>query len=364
MRCPLSTTGDSGEGRKLRLHLAILGLLLVGLAPARAGEGGDGQERPVNPFAVERPVRLDAVPGELVRSDGTVHRGGILLTREKRLELYCDAEKKWHKLKLKDLAVIKWTVEFEREEREWRWKESGSDVKVYTGRKKIDRRYKTAVTRKDGTKVEGHIRGTVIYVQPKEGQKKRFFIYWNHPSDFDQKPEDLVYVEEVRFGEEHAREPEGQKLTPEKAKALQPVIDNLASELKKISGKYPEMKAFDAEKAKSRRENALALGYKHELKSSAKWPPKAGDFGGNGFFLRFSIWASVDTKFTDWDGNWKGGFPSCWTEHLNNFGLHLTADVFASGNPSPGVLRAVKSLVQAHVDKVKALDKAAGKEAR
>ncbi len=196
----------------------LAGLVLC----ASAARGGERAEPP-NPFGVKKAPRPEAVPGKLVRSDGAVHRGRIFLTRDKRLELYCDSEKKWYKLKLADLAGIKWVIEFEKEEKEWRWKESGSDVKVLTGRKKIDRRYKTVVTRKDGKKVEGHIRGTVVYVQPEKGKKKKFFIYWNHPSNFDQKPADLIYTKEIHFGTEHAREPKkpekGSEKRPEPPKA-------------------------------------------------------------------------------------------------------------------------------------------------
>jgi hypothetical protein len=75
----------------------------------------------------------------------------------------------------------------------------------------------------DGKKMTGHIRGTVIYVvAAKKGagdgeapaEPQRFFLYWNHPGDFDQKPEDLVYVKEIVFGEEAAKEPEKKPESP------------------------------------------------------------------------------------------------------------------------------------------------------
>jgi hypothetical protein len=168
---------------------------------------GAEAEDPPNPFGPREAVQPEAVAGKLVRSNGETVRGRIFLTRDKRLELFCDAEKKWYKLKLKDLSSLEWVVEFEKEEKEWRWKESGSDVKVLTGRVKVDRRYRTVATRMDGTKVEGHIRGTVVYVRTAAGARRKFFLYWNHPSDFNQKPEDLVYVKEIRLGAEHAAEP-------------------------------------------------------------------------------------------------------------------------------------------------------------
>ena len=187
---------------------ALLAILLVVPGMARPVEPAGGEPPPPNPFEKPPAERPDAVPGRLERSDGGVFRGRLYLTRDKRLELYADAEKKWHQLKLEDLAALRWEVEFEQEEREWRWKENGSDEKVYTGRKKVDRRYRTVAKRKDGTEIRGHIRGTVIYVKPEKGEERRFFLYWNQPADFDQKPEDLVYVKEVVFGEEAAKEPE------------------------------------------------------------------------------------------------------------------------------------------------------------
>ncbi len=182
---------------------AVLGAMLAVASCAFGAEGGD----PPNPFGPREAEQPEAVDGKLVRSNGDVVRGSIFLTRDKRLELFCDAEKKWYKLKLEDLSSLEWVVEFEKEEKEWRWKESGSDVKVLTGRVKVDRRYKTVATRRDGTKLEGHIRGTVVYVRTASSAKRKFFLYWNHPSDFDQKPEDLIYVKEIRFGAEHAAEP-------------------------------------------------------------------------------------------------------------------------------------------------------------
>jgi hypothetical protein len=191
----------------IRLIILALALVLPALA-ARPGEPAGEEPDPPNPFEKPPAERPDAVPGKLERSDGSVFRGKVYLTRDKRLELYADAEKKWHQLKLEDLAALRWEVEFEQEEAEWRWKENGSDEKVLTGRKKVDRRYRTIAKRKDGTEVRGHIRGTVIYVKPEKAEERRFFLYWNQPADFDQKPEDLVYVKEVLFGEEAAREPE------------------------------------------------------------------------------------------------------------------------------------------------------------
>jgi hypothetical protein len=326
----------------------IAALLLVGpLLAARGGE--DPGEEPPNPFAAERPKRRDAVPGKLVRSDGKVHRGRIYLTRDKRLELYCDSEKKWHNLRLRDLESLEWKVEFEKEEREWRWKESGSDVKVYTGRKKVDRRYKTVVVKKGGTRIEGHIRGTVIYVQPGKGGRKKFFLYWNHPSDFDQKPEDLVHVKEVRFGEEHAKEPP-KRLSGAQVKAVAGVLEGLAEELKKLSARYPEMKSFDAGSVKMRGPLRFELRYEHDVRVQ----PKLYKWGKHGIIISFVL------------GPPRPGQPFVGMRdaELPNLGLRLCYGVMTGKKPSAGVADEILKAMIAHGDRLKKIDAAAGKKDR
>jgi len=75
----------------------------------------------------------------------------------------------------------------------------------------VDRKYLCTAVKADGAKVEGHVRGAPIYVDDGK-ETRRFMLLWNSPGDFDQKPADLVYVKEVVFGEEAAKEPEKQSL--------------------------------------------------------------------------------------------------------------------------------------------------------
>ena len=91
--------------------------------------GALGAEEPaVNPFAPRRTERVDAVEGRLTLSDGKEHEGRLYLTRDKRLEVFDTTREKWFKLKLKDIARISFEIEEERVEKDWRWKEGGSDV--------------------------------------------------------------------------------------------------------------------------------------------------------------------------------------------------------------------------------------------
>jgi hypothetical protein len=240
-----------------RYALSLILAILAGFATGsvRCGE----EEEPANPFGPRVAKRSDAIPGLLTRSNGDAFAGRIYLTRDKRLELYSDKDKKWYKLKLKDLASIRWDVEFEKQEREWRWKDSGSDVKVYTGRKKIDRRYKTVAVKKDGTSIEGHLRGTVVYVES-SSVKRKYFLYWNHPASFDQKPEDLIYTRRIDFGAAHYPLPEKwSPLSRSQTGLIEPVFARLEKRLAALGVKHPELKGLGRNRKKLESQDGACL---------------------------------------------------------------------------------------------------------
>ncbi len=241
--------------RECALTLILAIMACCAAASVRCAQG----QEPPNPFGPRVPQRRDAVPGLITRSNGDAYAGRVYLTRDKRLELYSDGEKKWYKLKLKDLSSLTWKVEFERKEKEWRWKDSGSDVKVLTGRTKIDRKYKTVALRKDGKKIEGHVRGTVIYVQSSE-LKRKYFLYWNHPSEFGQKPEDLCYVMRIDLDAKHYPMPEKRSpLTRSQLSTTEPVFESLEKELKLLASKHDELKNLGKSRYKLESQEGLTL---------------------------------------------------------------------------------------------------------
>jgi len=252
-----------------RCTLALI-LAVMACRPASVSRCGE-EDGPPNPFGPRVAHRSDAVSGLLTRSNGDAYAGRIHLTRDKRLELYCDAEKEWYKLKLKNLRSLEWVVEFERQEKEWRWKDSGSDVKVYTGRTKIDRRYKTVAITKDGKRIEGHIRGTVIYVRTSETRRK-YFLYWNHPSEFGQKPADLDYVRRIDFDAKHYPVPEKwPPLTRRQLDAVNPVCDALESELAVLGRRHVELKDLGGARAKLESQKGVELTVRNARGSGVRF---------------------------------------------------------------------------------------------
>jgi hypothetical protein len=175
-------------------------LAAVSLGAAGAAAWGGEEPKPVSPFApnVQAPPRTDARLGAVTLSDGQVVKGLVMFTRGRKLEIFEDAAKKWHAFEMAQLSRLDTEVEEEKEEREWRWKEGGSDVKVYTGRTYIDRKYLTRLTLADWkTRVAGHVRGTVFFVQPTGGDPMRFFLRHDERGEYNQKSAEIVYPRSV-----------------------------------------------------------------------------------------------------------------------------------------------------------------------
>jgi len=158
------------------------------------------EEAPVSPFGRRTRERADAVEGTLSTSDGKTYEGKLYLTRDKKLEVFDLDRKKWYKLKLKEIASLRFEIESEIEEKEWRWKEGGSDVKVYTGRSYFDRKYIVNVKLSSGESLRGHVRGAPIYVKGEGGKAVRFMLRKDQRGEWGQKPDQIVYVKEIVFG--------------------------------------------------------------------------------------------------------------------------------------------------------------------
>ena len=154
---------------------AVTGDLLLLVPGAQAG--ASGQEPPaLNPFGsrAERAdqKRDDAVPGYLETSDGKVHPGQITLTRDARLKIFDEQQKKHREIPLKAIKRIDCTVLKEWVEEEWRFKENASDEKYFTGRTYPAREYTHTITLQNGQKIEGTLSG-IVYVRAAVGRGPR-----------------------------------------------------------------------------------------------------------------------------------------------------------------------------------------------
>jgi hypothetical protein len=172
-----------------------------------------GDEPPaIDPFGPRTPIRDDAVPGYVERSDGTVHPGRLYLTRDARLKIFDEKLQQHREVPLRVVRAIDCTVLKEWTEKEWRFKENANDEKYYTGRTYPAREYVHTITLTDGRTIRGPL-SAIVYVQS-EGRDEadRFLLHKRDKGEPGTTLKGLVYVRSVRL-EEKALE-EGKRKKP------------------------------------------------------------------------------------------------------------------------------------------------------
>jgi hypothetical protein len=193
---------------------AILGMFLAGAAATWAAE-----PPAVNPFGKAPSEREDAVPGYVELSDGSIHPGMIYLTRDKRLQIYDEQLQRQREVPLQAVKELQCSVKREWMEKEWRFKETTSDEKVYTGRSYPAREYLHTITLADGRKLTGPLSG-IVYVQPRQTgpaqtdhdrpqpKAERFLLNKRNKGELGQELKSLLYVKRIKLGKDAMEEGE------------------------------------------------------------------------------------------------------------------------------------------------------------
>jgi len=166
-----------------------------------AGESAEDGERRPSPFGAQPgAARKDAVPGTVALSDGRKVAGRLCTTRGKRLVIYNFERERYEHVPVPALERMEAVVEWERMEREWRFKEAGNPEKVYSGRTYPARRLAWRLRLRNGHEIVGHILGQPLYVLA-GGERARFVLHKRQKGPVGTALEDLVYVREAVFGE-------------------------------------------------------------------------------------------------------------------------------------------------------------------
>jgi hypothetical protein len=189
----------------------------------------------LNPFGSAAPQqREDAVPGCLELSDGSVRAGMIYLTRDKRLKIYDEQLQRQREVPLQAVKQIECKVKREWMEKEWKFKETTSDKKLYTGYSYPTREYLHTITLSDGRTITGPL-AAIVYVEPPryaparpEGETgqpepERFLLNKRNKGVRGQELKALVYVKKITLGkevlEEAMKKQNGVKQGPAKPQA-------------------------------------------------------------------------------------------------------------------------------------------------
>ena len=136
--------------------------------------------------------------GELTLSNGTKIAGKIATTIDKPIRIWVEKEKNYEDVPLDQIASAEVIVVWERDEQEWNFKETGSDIKVYSGKTYPARQTQYKFTLTDGTVIEGDVVAP-LYVATDDGKTKTYVLYKRDKGDIGQLLADRPYVKSVVF---------------------------------------------------------------------------------------------------------------------------------------------------------------------
>lgn len=162
-------------------------------------------QAPVDPFGRRARARSprDAVWGTLLLSDGEAHEGWIHLTAGQRLRMFDDKRKEPVHYQLAQLKELRVQVARNRVEQEWRFKESASDVKVFTGVEYARKDFDAVIVPAEGKERPLNIAlGQPFFVTPLEGRRRRFILRPYLRGEADVPLEKLVHIAWMIFHEQ------------------------------------------------------------------------------------------------------------------------------------------------------------------
>lgn len=138
-------------------------------------------------------------PGTVVLSDGTETAGAISTTPGKPIRVWEEKQKRYIDLPFESIASIEARILWERDEPEWRFKESGHDEKIYTGKTYPARETEYTFTLVNGDTITG---GAVapLYVRA-GGKTTQFVLYKRDKGEVGKTLAELVYVKRIAFPE-------------------------------------------------------------------------------------------------------------------------------------------------------------------
>ena len=153
---------------------------------------------PGGPFGPgDRSGRGDALPGVVVLSNGEILAGGIHTTRDRNWEVWVNSEQRWRHIPPLAVLSVRAVVLEERMEREWRWKEMGSDEKVDTDRTRPIRRLQWQFHLIDDSHVTGAVKGQPLWVESGGKRRGPFVLHERSAGKYGQTLKDMIYVKKV-----------------------------------------------------------------------------------------------------------------------------------------------------------------------
>lgn len=135
----------------------------------------------------------------LILSDGEKIKGRFSTTLDQPFRVFVAEKKEYHDVPFNLIKTIQAKVIWERDEKEWHFRESGSDIKEYSGKTYPARETEYTFTLANGEIVTGAVAGP-LYLQT-DGDDKTFILHKRDKGEVGQALKKLVYVARVEFAE-------------------------------------------------------------------------------------------------------------------------------------------------------------------
>jgi len=191
--------GKEGPARSLSATaLVLVSILTLPVGPLVA----EAPAPAISPFG-KKPARKDARGGVVILNNGERIEGEIFSTRDRALAFKDEKTGETHEWTLGEVRRVSQEGK-ETIEADWRWKESGSDEKVYTGHYYRHVDLKVTVTLTGGEEFSGHWR-TGAPIRVRSGRDVRRFVLYNEVKNVEKKTRDresvpaLIYIREIDF---------------------------------------------------------------------------------------------------------------------------------------------------------------------
>ena len=185
----------------------------TGEKPAKEGEAPKKQG--FNPFRQRGRKPKYAVPARITYSDDKVLEGWVWRRANGPIRIF-DRKRKAHEdYFLSDLKRIDVKVESETFERDWRWKNQGSSIKVFLKTGYLWNQYLTTFATTDGETASGDCSGQ-FYILLLDGKSDKWFLHKRHsardgPHKERKDLEPIVRVKTVEFTDDFLKKPKEEK---------------------------------------------------------------------------------------------------------------------------------------------------------
>jgi len=182
-------------------------------------------DEPESPLRGMRGPRDDARPGWVQLSDMTVLAGSVYTSLSKAIAIFDQDAKKYERVAWDEIATIDISIAENTLEQDWRWKEGGSDQKIYTNLYYVWHKYRTTITKKDGTTITGDVAAPVWVAPQDEGKVRRVTLHKRNKGEKAKRGaiKEPVYPQRIVFSDVEGADPppEVDQVTDEGAEADQ-----------------------------------------------------------------------------------------------------------------------------------------------